>query len=345
MSVGIDTPGIDVPRVSDWLSDAVPGLRPPFTFELIAGGRSNMTYRVADAAGTQAALRRPPLGPILPSAHDMAREHRLISALWSTPVPVPEPLALCEDEAVSGSPFYAMSFADGAVLRDEAAVEARFAEDERAGLAHRLVDVLADLHAVDPVAVGLGDLARHDGYFERQLRRWLRQAEATLTEPVPALVEVPRRLSVAPPAQQRTSLVHGDYRLDNVVFDARGRIQAVLDWELCTLGDPLADVGWLLATWVLEGEDASFMLSGTPTALPGFPTRDALLERYAARSGLDVSTIAAYEAFSLWKLACIAEGIRARDAAGARGAGHAPDPRLADQVVLLADRALSRLGR
>jgi aminoglycoside phosphotransferase (APT) family kinase protein len=144
--------------------------------------------------------------------------------------------------------------------------------------------------------------------------------------------------------QQCTALVHGDYRLDNVVFDSARRVEAVLDWELCTLGDPLADVGWLLATWVLPGEDASFMISGTPTRLPGFPARDELLDRYAQRSGLDVTAIASYEAFSLWKLACIAEGIRARDAVEARGRRHTIDPRVSHQVVLLAERALARLG-
>jgi aminoglycoside phosphotransferase (APT) family kinase protein len=314
-------PGIDVAGVTAWFQAEVPGVRPPLRFQRLPGGRSNLTYRVRDAAGGDFVLRRPPLHGVLPSAHDMAREHRIIAALDGTEVPVPAALGLCEDPATSGAPFYVMAFVDGTVPRDEATVEAAFDRPARAAAADSLVDALIALHRVDPDAVGLGQLGRREGYLERQLRRWQRQLEQSRTRELPVLDEVHRRLaSSIPPQVGPARVVHGDYRLDNVVLSPAGRVLAVLDWELCTLGDPLADLGLLLVYWAEPG-DAALPLGTAPTRLPGFPKRAALTARYAARSGRAVDQLDYYVAFGYWKLAVILEGVYARYACGAYGEG------------------------
>jgi aminoglycoside phosphotransferase (APT) family kinase protein len=313
-------PGIDAAAVGAWLEANVDGVAAPFAYELISGGHSNLTFRVRDGAGREFVLRRQPLGHILPSAHDMGREFRIISGLAGSAVPVPEPLGLCEDPEVTGGNFYAMNFVDGFILRGPEDTERDFPDPaERRPLAHSLIDVLADLHRLDPADVGLGELGRHDGYIERQLRRWQRQWEDSKTRELPAIDEVHDILSADVPAQQRVSIVHGDYRLDNVVSGRDAKVAAVLDWELCTLGDPLADLGAVLISWVEDGEDGSYHFGGIPTALPGFPTRAELTERYGARSGLDLADVRYYVAFNYWKLACIGEGVYARYRAGAMG--------------------------
>jgi aminoglycoside phosphotransferase (APT) family kinase protein len=244
------TAGIDPGPVTAWFRANVAGVRPPLRFRQIAGGRSNLTYRVDDAAGSSWVLRRPPLHGVLPSAHDMGREHRVISALAGTPVPVPATFGLCQDAAVTGAPFYVMAYVDGVVPRDEATVAASLDEAARGAAAGSLVDALVALHQVDPDEVGLGDLGRRHGYLERQLARWQRQLEQSRTRPLPALDEVHRRLAANLPTQVGSArIVHGDFRLDNVVLSPAGQVLAVLDWELCTLGDPLADVGLLLVYW------------------------------------------------------------------------------------------------
>ncbi|MET0228231.1 MAG: phosphotransferase family protein, partial [Actinomycetes bacterium] len=250
-------PGIDLAGVTGWFEANIAGAKPPVRVALIAGGRSNLTYRVEDAAGSSWVLRRPPLHGVLPSAHDMGREHRVISALAGTPVPVPAAFGLCEDPAVTGAPFYVMGFVDGIVPRDEATVAAGLDEPARGAAARSLVDALVALHQVDPDQVGLGQLGRHHGYLERQLARWQRQLEQTRTRPLPALDEVHRRLAANLPAQAGPArIVHGDFRLDNVVLSPAGRVLAVLDWELCTLGDPLADLGLLQVYWAEPGDPA-----------------------------------------------------------------------------------------
>jgi aminoglycoside phosphotransferase (APT) family kinase protein len=337
--------GIDARRVSAWLEENVEGAEGPFSFRLIVGGRSNLTFEVRDAAGRKMVLRRPPLGELLPSAHDMGREHRIISALEPTAVPVPETLGLCRDPEVNGGPFYLMRFADGAILRDEAEVEASFAPERRTAVADALIDSLCDLHLVDPDTIGLGDLSKREDYIGRQLRRWNRQYEASNPRDIPEVAEAHRLLAERVPDQQRLAIVHGDYRIDNTVFAADTSVEAVLDWELCTLGDPLADLGLLLVYWVEPGEDASFMLSGTPTLAPGFPNREHLLARYGERSGADLSEIDYYVAFGSWKLACIAEGILTRYSAGVMGDDSVSIERLAAQTPLLAGMALERLER
>jgi aminoglycoside phosphotransferase (APT) family kinase protein len=323
-----------------WIAEHVDGAVPPFALRLIAGGRSNLTYRLTDASGRRLVLRRPPRGHVLPSAHDVGREHRIVSALAATPVPVPRALAVCEDTGVLGARFSVMEFVDGAVLRDEASVEACFAPAERALLSDALVDALAALHAVDPDAVGLGDLGRRDGYVERQLRRWLRQFEAVKSRELPAIDEVHARLAAQMPAQLRSSIVHGDFRLDNCLLAPDCSVAAVLDWELCTLGDPLADLGMLMVYWARPGDPVPNRLTGLATTLPGFPDRPRLVERYAAATGADVSQLDFYVALGYWKLACIAEGIYARYRAGVMGDDGASAEQFAAHAIELSRAAL-----
>lgn len=309
--------GIDVDKVSAWLVDNIDGTRAPFSFDLIAGGRSNLTYRVTDADGTRFVLRRPPLGHVLATAHDMAREFRIIAAVGSTKVPVPRALGLCTDENVNGANFYVMGFVDGVVL-DSADKAAALPTELRPAAAHHLIDVLAELHAVDVDAVGLGDLARRDGYIERQLKRWSTQWENSKTRDLPEIDEVVRRLSSHVPRQQGVVIAHGDYRFGNCLTDvASGRIAAVLDWELCTLGDPLADLGYLGVYW--SDGPSNALRANDPTPAGGFPPYRDLVERYADRTGRDVSAVDYYVAFSCWRLAVISEGVYARYLHGAMG--------------------------
>ena len=314
--------GIDEAPLTAWYADRVPGTRPPLRFSLIAGGHSNLTYRVEDAAGRVTVLRRPPLGAVIATAHDMGREHRIISALAPTSVPVPPALGLCEDEGVNGAPFYVMDFVDGAVLVDAADVRKRFDEAERGRIGTSVVEVLAALHTVDPDAVGLGDLGRKEAYLARQIRRWRTQWEKTKTRELPAMDEIARVLEASMPEQVGAAIVHGDYRLGNMITGADARIAAVLDWELCTLGDPLADVGYLMNNWAEEGEDsaANRGASMMPTQCAGFASRAEMLDRYTALTGRDVSGIDYYRAFQYWRLAAIVEGVLSRYLKGVMGA-------------------------
>lgn len=338
--------GIDEPAVDRWLAAHVPGARPPFRYTLIAGGRSNLTYEARATDGRRLVLRRPPLGHVLQSAHDVLREHRIVSALAPTPVPVAPALAACEDAAVTGAPFFVMDFVEGAVLRTAEEAESAYDEAQRRRVGEALVDVLADLHAVDPDAVGLGTLGRRDAYVERQLRRWHAQFEGSKDQDVPEVVEAHRRLAERVPPQRQTTLVHGDFRIDNCLLAPDGTVAAVLDWELCTLGDPLADLGLLLMYWVEPGEDTATVLTGTATAAPGFPDRAALAARYAERSGADLSQLDYYVALASWKLACVFDGIRARYGAGVMGDEDALSVEACRaQVQHLAEAALERLDR
>jgi aminoglycoside phosphotransferase (APT) family kinase protein len=286
--------------------------------ELIAAGMSNLTYVVTPRGGSAddaVILRRPPTGAVLATAHDMAREHRVISALGPTPVPVPPALALCTDESVNGAPFYVMGFVDGVVLDSpqkaeslDAAIRRRASED--------LIDTLAELHAIDIDGVGLGDLAKRDGYIERQLRRWRRQWADSKTRELPAIDEVAERLAARVPLQRDAVIAHGDFRFGNCLTDpVAGRINAVLDWELCTLGDPLADVGYLGVYWTDPGTGGG--RANDPSGGAGFPTYAELLERYARRTGRDLAGIDYYLAFQSWRLAVISEGVYARFLHGA----------------------------
>ena len=338
--------GIDAGGVTAWLTTHAPDTKPPLRFSLIAGGRSNLTYTVTDAAGQRFVLRRPPLGPLLPSAHDMGREHRIMAALATSAVPVPPVVGLCTDEAVTGASFYVMRFVDGLILREPESVKP-VAQPVRRAAAESLVDTLAALHAVDPDAVGLGDLGRKDGYVERTLRRWRGQWEKSKTREIPLVDEVAERLAAKIPTAGPARIVHGDYRLDNTLVSPEdGSIQAVLDWELCTLGDPLADVGMLLVYWT-EPDDA-FAAVWSATACPGFPTRNEVADRYAAASGRDLSEVDYYVALGYWKIATILEGVYARYASGAYGTTDDSWKRYKETVPLMAeaaDEAARRAGR
>jgi aminoglycoside phosphotransferase (APT) family kinase protein len=336
--------GLDDRRVSDWLVSNVDGVQPPFEFENIVGGRSNLTYVVTDAAGSRLIVRRPPTGLVLATAHDMTREHRIISAVGQTSVPVPKTFGLCEDESIIGAPFYVMEFVAGRVLdAPETVIDVN--EAVRAAASQHLVEVLADLHSVDVDEIGLGDLARRGGYIERQIKRWSTQWENSRTRDLPAIDEIARYLAANVPEQIGVSIAHGDYRFGNVLADVTvGRITAVLDWELCTLGDPLADLGYLGVYWSGPEREPRH---NDPTSLPGFPTFDEIVARYADLTGRDVSNIGYYVAFSAWKLAVISEGVYARYQAGAMG--ESDDREVADQFRVatedLARDALLAVGR
>jgi aminoglycoside phosphotransferase (APT) family kinase protein len=343
------TDAVDAERVTGWLVANAPPVAPPLTFELVAGGRSNLTFLVTDATGRRLVLRRPPMSHVLATAHDMGREHRIISALRDSPVPVPEALGYCDDEAVNGRPFYVMDFVEGHVLRTAPEAEAALDETARRAAGADLVDVLVRLHEVDVDAVGLGDLGRREGYIERQLRRWYGQfqrsqdqaREAGVHRPAEVVDEVHELLSSEIPDQQGVAIVHGDYRLDNTVVGDDGSVRAVLDWELCTLGDPLADVGTLLIYWADGSPRARAMQA---TGLAGFPTRDGLAAAYAAHSTLDLAPLPYYVAFGHWKLACIMEGVYVRYASGAMGGQGGPSDLLAQQVIHRAGLARDVLG-
>jgi aminoglycoside phosphotransferase (APT) family kinase protein len=336
---------IDRDRVTSWFEEHVPGARGPLDFELIAGGRSNLTFRVADAAGASFVLRRPPTSHVLPTAHDMSREHRIISALAGTPVPVPRAFGLCTDPEVNGQPFYVMEHVDGHVLRDAAIAEKVLDPSARHRAGLHMAEVLAHIHAVDVDAVGLGDLARREGYIDRQLKRWYGQFEqsaAQVDHSVPGVDAMHRWLSEHVPEQGPAAIVHGDYRLDNSIVGDDGTVLAVLDWEICTLGDPLADVGLLMVYWAEPGDESA--LGVAPTTAPGFPDRAAMRDRYAEVSGRDISDLDFYVAFGYWKLACILEGVYARYVAGATGGDRSSHEGFAVQVEKLAEASQAAAG-
>lgn len=308
--------GINREPVTGWLVDHV-GVTAPLRFELMAGGASNLTFAVTDATGRRLVLRRPPITHVLAGAHDMCREYRLISALATTKVPVPPALGLCTDESVNGAAFYVMDYVEGAVISTKAdglATDAAI----RPVMVDSLVDTLAELHAIDPDDVGLGDLGRRNHYCARQLHIWKRQIDVGSDRDLPLIHHLHKRLTATIPTQQGHGIVHGDYRLDNCIMGADGKVAAVLDWELCTLGDVLADVAGLLIWWGDQGLDTPRM-SDVPTAVDGFGTADQVLARYAQASPRDLSVIDWYLAYQFWRLACIIEGVRVRHTAGAMG--------------------------
>ncbi|HEY5976621.1 MAG TPA: phosphotransferase family protein [Solirubrobacterales bacterium] len=310
--------GIDRAGVEGWFREQAPSAELPLTFERIAGGHSNLTYRVTDTAGSSWALRRPPLGKRLGSAHDMAREHRVVSALASTPVPVAPVLGLCEDESVNEAPFYVMEFVEGPILRGLAEADLFPEEADRRAIGERVADTLVAIHAVDPDAAGLGELGKKEDYVARQLHRWQGQWEKSKSREMPLVDEVHDRLAARIPEQGPATIVHGDYRLDNMILSESGEVAAVVDWELCTLGDPLADVGLLMVYWAQPGDEGTSL--GQPANLaPGFPSREELRDRYAEGSGRDLSELDFFIALGYWKLAIILEGVYARYKAGGYG--------------------------
>ena len=338
--------GIDRGGVETWFDEHVPGVQLPLSFDRISGGHSNLTYGVRDAGSGRWALRRPPLGKRLGSAHDMGREHRVVSALAPTTVPVAPIVGLCEDESVNGAPFYVMEFVEGPILRGLAEAEAFPDEADRKAIGERVVDTLVEIHAVDPDAAGLGELGRKEDYVARQLHRWQGQWEKSKTRELPAVDAVHERLAERIPEQGPATIVHGDYRLDNMILTPSGEVAAVVDWELCTLGDPLADVGLLMVYWPEAGEE--LVALGQPATLaPGFPKREQLKARYAERSGRDLSQLDFFIALGYWKLAIILEGVYARYAAGGYGKvdpGIEAFARLVERLAEAAEQA-ERRGR
>ena len=333
--------GIDEAGVASWFAAQIAGAVPPFRYELIAGGHSNLTFRVQDDNGNVYVLRRPPLGQVLATAHDMEREHRVVSAVGQTAVPVPATLGVCEDVEVNGAPFYVMAYVEGSVLHSD--IEAALiTPKDRMNLSREVVEVLAELHSVEPDEIGLGDLAKREEYLSRQLRRWSRQWEQSKTRELDTMEEVQRLLEQHMPTQIGSTIVHGDYRLGNMLVDS-GSIRAVLDWELCTLGDPLADVGYLLNNWVDPDETPAG--SSAPTLAGGFATRDQLLKWYERASGRDISQVGYYRAFSYWRLAAIVEGVLNRYLQGAMGNQEDVDVMtFKDQVETLSASALEALS-
>ena len=338
-----DVAGIDVDSVTAWLTEHVDGARAPFRFEVIAGGHSNLTYLVQGSDGRRLVLRRPPLGHVLASAHDMGREHRIIAGLQGSGVPIPPALGYCDDEAVNGAPFYVMAYVDGVVVRDRATADRALSPEARARASESIVDTMAAIHAVDLDAAGLADLGRHEGYIARQLKRWYGQWNLQKTRELPLVDQVHDALAACIPPQGSATIVHGDYRLDNTIVSPSGDVRAVLDWEICTLGDPLADLGLLEVYWTGPDDEQSAW-AGQSTTAPGFWNRHRLAERYAEVSGRDISDLDFYVAFGFWKLACILEGVYARYLGGALGDR---DPRelqvFKDQVDAAAHMAAARL--
>jgi aminoglycoside phosphotransferase (APT) family kinase protein len=271
----------------------------------------------------------------------MGREHRLISALGPTPVPVPKAVGFCDDESVNGAPFYVMEFVEGTIVRDSATAEKIFTPEQRRHAGESIVDTLAAIHAVDLKEVGLDDLARHEGYIARQLKRWHSQFTASAAQnerTVPVIDEMHDFLSARIPEQGPAAIVHGDYRLDNCMIADDGSVAAVLDWELCTLGDPLADMGLLMVYWNEKGDTNNALLTPT-TSVDGFPTRAELKQRYADKTGRDVAELDFYVSFGYWKLACILEGVFARYSHGAMGNDGAAFEGFGNQVITLGEMA------
>ena len=305
-------------NVESWLVANIAGAVAPFSYVQIAGGHSNLTFAVTDAAGNKYVLRRPPLGHRLASAHDMGREHRIIAALAASDVPVAPALGFCDDPAVNDLPFYVMRFVDGLVVRDKEFAEKSLTPAARRRASESLVDTMARIHAVDINRVGLADLGKHEGYIARQLKRWHQNIVDQRTRDLPLVESVYEELMRRIPEQKGVSIVHGDYRLDNCMVNADGDVIAVLDWEICTLGDPMADVGLLMVYWNGPHDEASAW-SNTVCTADGFLDRADLARRYAEKSGRDISQLDFYTAFAFWKLACIIEGVYARYLGGALG--------------------------
>ncbi|MFB6550035.1 MULTISPECIES: phosphotransferase family protein [unclassified Streptomyces] len=332
-------PGLDLDRLRGLLDRERPGLvTGPLSGRLIEGGRSNLTYAVSDGTARWV-VRRPPLGHVLATAHDMKREHRVISALHPTDVPVPRPVLLCEDEEVLGSPFYVMEFVEGTPYRTADQLAPLGPERTRAAVLN-LVDTLVELHAVDPAAVGLGDFGRPEGFLDRQLRRWAKQLDASRNRDLAGIDELHATLGRELPRSPAPTVVHGDYRLDNVLIGGDGdEINAILDWEMSTLGDPLTDLGLLVMYSMPLGMPDSPV--STTAQAPGHPAPAELIERYAARSGRDVSAVAWYTAFAWFKLAVILEGIHYRYTLG-QTVGRGFD-RIGDLVPVFIEHGLTTL--
>lgn len=308
-------PGYDVPAVEAWVSAAVPALVAPYVWTKLEGGHSNLTYRLDGADGAMSAVvRRPPMGELLPKAHDMGREWACIAALWGRGVPVAEPLAFCESPDVTGAHFYVMGLVDGRAMYSRADVEDWIPEENRVRAAESWIDGLATLHSLDIDEIGLGDLGKREDYVLRQMKTWYRSwtssAEAAEIDDQ-RIHDLYDKLIAAMPEQGPATVVHGDYGTHNVMFGPDSTVAAVVDWEIATLGDPLADLGYSMNAWAEPGDEFLDTADATPLA-KGFPPRAHLLDRYADHTGRDLSELPYYLAFNRFKTACIIHGVYAR---------------------------------
>lgn len=327
------TPGIDRRRVTAWFSDHVDGVAPPLTFEPVAGGRSNLTYIVADTTGRRWVLRRPPTGHILPSAHNVLREWSIQSRLQHTAIPLAAMAGHCDDHDVTGADFYVMDHVDGVVLdSDEAAAALPVAV--RGAACANMVDALVQIHRIETGTADFDDLRRDGGYLDRQLRRWLKQLDLSGSTNT-ALRDVHGLLARHTPPERWTGLAHGDFRPGNLIVGVDGAVRAVLDWELCAIGDVLADLGWLVAVW-----ESREVIGWAPEPEHGFWSAQRVIDYYQRATSRDVSAIGYYHAFALWRLGCIADGVYQRYRAGVMGdAAPAVLERNADRPRMLAERA------
>ena len=350
MSTNDNIPGYDTVAVQAWIEAHVTGLEPPFTWTRLEGGHSNLTYLLQDARGRRAVIRRPPMGELLPKAHDMAREWALISALGPTPVPVPAALGFCEDPSVTGAHFYVMGWVDGHPLYKSADTDRWVPQEQRVRYTDSFIDALAGLHSLDPDALGLGDLGKKDSYVGRQLKTWYRSWMASIE---PARYDDPRAHSLQQyfltnlPDQGPARIVHGDYGPHNCLVGPDCTVAAVVDWEISTLGDPLADLAYALNFWpdpmdsVVTKEDAA-------TGVPGFPGRAYMAQRYAERTGRDLSRLDYSGGFNRWKSAAIVHGVYARYMEGKKSTAGVDLDALrlrVEQSLVLAAEAVERLER
>ncbi len=342
--------GFDVTNVEAWLSTVAP-VQPPFVWGQLAGGHSNLTYSIRDGAGRELVIRRPPMGQLLPKAHDMEREYRIIEALWPTDVPVPQPVAYCDDRAVAETHFYVMDRMIGKALHSASSVTGWLGLPARRRAADEIVKVLAALHRIEPDAVGLGDLGRPTGYAARQIRTWHSSWESQVENAGyddSRSHELHAVLLARMPADGATRVVHGDFGPHNSLFRRSGEISAVLDWEIATLGEPLADLAYVVNAWV-GPNDELVDLRSPPTHLPGFPDRQQMIDRYVELTGSNVSNLTYYRVFSFWRRACILQGVYGRYRTGQKNSTgvdidgiRARISVLLDAAVELAEKALSR---
>ena len=306
--------GYDVSAVEAWIAENVPSLSPPLRWTRLEGGHSNLTYLVEDTQAVRAVVRRPPQGELLPKAHDMGREWAIISALGPTKVPVANALGYCEDPAITGAHFYVMGHVDGKALHTCEDTEEWVPITHRETLAWSFFDVLAELHALDPDEIGLGSLGKKENYIGRQLKTWYRSwtsSAAAADYDDPRAHALQQFLAANIPDQGPARVVHGDYGLHNCLINEQAQVAAVLDWEISTLGDPLADLAYALNQWTLP-EDPNPVRANIGSAVAGMPSRESLAARYAARTGCDLSKLDFYIGFNWWKSAMIIHGVYAR---------------------------------
>ena len=335
-------PGLPLEQLTPWLGDHVPQFDATgqVTAALLAGGRSNLTYEVTDGSGRQWAVRRPPLGHIMPSAHDLKREFTVLNGLSRAGYPVPRPWVHCDEEDVIGAQFLVMDFVSGVVISDSDDAS-RLSPMEADAASRELVDGLAALHSLDAAAIGLAEFGRPQGYLQRQIRRWGQQWELSKTRELGALDAIATwltdRVDTLPP-DTPWSIVHGDFRIDNLILAPQSMtLRAIVDWEMSTLGDPLTDLGLFIVYWQQWG-DGGVLSTGGAAGLPGFPGLDVLTARYGAATGRDLSTLDFYVVFAFYKLAIILEGINARFRMGLTlGDGF---DRMGEAVTTLLDAAL-----